>query len=165
MPNLTMPDLTEDSYEDLLQRFLNAVSLIVRERQVEDAKRLIVAIQQEWKRRRNHGDAINGFERPETGMLAALGYHVGQMQGQLARTRREILKFVLGGELPMVHSASYTDEWGEPNSPKRYWKLVRFLQNNIENNRTNPTKKLAVRHWSEDFEWVERHYANPGEGN
>ena len=159
MPN----DLTEESYADLLQRFLNAVSLIVREKQVEDAKQLIAAIQEEWERRRNLGDAFNDFSRPEMGMLGALGYHVGQTKGQPSRIRREILKFVLGQELPMVHSAAYTDEWGEPNSFKRYRKLVRFLENNIESNQTKPNMKLALKHWKEDLECVEQYHANPGE--
>ena len=31
----------------------------------------------------------------------------------------------------MVYSASYTDEWGEPDSYKRYGKLIRGLQTTL----------------------------------
>ena len=152
--------LTEDSYANLLQRFMNAVSWIAQERQVDLAKKMVSAIQEEWKRRRTLRDTFVCFDRPEVGMLAALGYHVGHIQGQPSRIRRQILKYILEGELPMVHSANYTDEWGEPNSSTRYWKLVRFLQNNIESNQTKLDMKLAVKQWSEDLLWVE-HYCSP----
>lgn len=61
----------------------------------------------------------------------------------------------------MVHSASYTDEWGEPHSDKRYRKVIRFLQNNIESNQTKPHLKAAVKHWSEDLAWIDQQYSNP----
>lgn len=161
MSKLGTPDLKELSYDDLIQMFVNAVSWIVNEKQVEAAKGMIVAIQKEWERRRKIGDAFTDFERPELGMLAALGYRVGQTEGRPPRIRRLILKHVLEGELPMVHSASYTNEWGEPHSIKRYKKLARFLQNNIESNQTKPNMKLAVKHWSEDFAWVEQRHSHP----
>jgi hypothetical protein len=89
-------------------------------------------------------------------MLAALGYHVGHAEGRPQTERREILKHVLFGELPMVYSASYTDEWGEPGSYKRYGKLIRSLQTYIDDNQSRPGKKLAVQQWREDLEWVEQ---------
>lgn len=46
---------------------------------------------------------------------------------------------------------------GEPGSNKRYEKLVRFLQNNIESNQSKPNMKLAVKDWSEDLAWVEKY--------
>lgn len=137
--------LGEMSYDDLLQVFMNAVNLIVKEKQVEAAKRMISEIQNERARRREVGDAFIDFDRPEVGMLAALGYRVGHAEGRPPQFRREILKYVLSGELPMVHSASYTEEWGEPGSSTRYSKLIRFLQNNVENNEAKPGMKLAVK--------------------
>jgi hypothetical protein len=131
-------DLQAESYEQLLQRFLNAVRLIVSNRNVDDAERLITDIQKEWQRRRASGDAVRDYDRPEQGMLGALGYHVGHSQGQSTETRRLILKFVLEGELPMIHSANYTVEWGEPHSLTRLEKLGRVLENLIEGNRTRP---------------------------
>lgn len=155
MANTARPDLKEMSYEQLLQLFVNAVGLIVKEKQVSQAKEMIVAIQHEWARRRALGDAFVDLERPELGMLGALSYRVGQTDGRPSRIRKEIQRYVLGGELPMVHSVSYTEEWGEPGSNKRYGKLVRFLQNNIENNQNKPSMKVAVKDWSEDLAWIE----------
>ena len=54
----------------------------------------------------------------------------------------------------MVHSESYTDEWGEPGSHKRYSKVVRFFQNNIESNQDKPSMRVAVKEWSEDLAWL-----------
>lgn len=150
--------LTAMSYEDLFQIFVNAVGWIERGKQVDAAEKEIVAIQNEWQRRRSQGDAFTDFERPETGMLRAFGYRVGHTEGRPPGERKKILKYVLQGELPMVHSASYTDEWGEPGSYKRYRKIVRFLQNNIESNQNKPGVKLAVKEWSEDLAWVEQYW-------
>ena len=66
-----------------------------------------------------------------------------------------VLKYVLEGELPMIHSVSYMAEWGEPNSLRRFEKLVRVLGNMIEGNQRNPNSKLAVRQWREDIDWLQ----------
>ena len=150
-------DLQSETYQQLFQRFLNCIRAIVDNRDVDNARTLIAVIQKEWQRRRVCGDAICDDDRPEQGMLGALGYHVGHSQGQPAETRL-ILKFVLEGELPMVHSANYMVEWGEPNSSKRFEKLVRVLQNLIDGNRSKPRSKLAVGQWSEDLEWIQGSY-------
>lgn len=147
-------NLQTESYAQLFQRFINALRSIVGNRRINDAQQLITDIQNEWQRRRACGDAIPNFDRPEQGLLGALGYHVGQSHGAATEMRRLILKFVLEGELPMIHSASYMLEWGEPNSSKRFEKLVRVLENLIEGNRRKPNSKLAVKQWSEDLEWL-----------
>jgi hypothetical protein len=78
MADVMTTHLREMSYDDLLQLFVNAVSLIVKEKQVEAAKRTITEIQNEWGRRRKLGDAFIDFNRPELGMLAALGSWIEQ---------------------------------------------------------------------------------------
>ncbi len=161
MPSIVRrPNLETESYEQLFQRFLNSIRLIAGSRQVEDAQRMIADIQREWQRRRDRGDATLNYDRPEQGVLAALGYHVGHSQGQSSGTRRLILKHVLEGGLPMIHSATYMNEWGEPNSLKRFEKLVQFLGNMIEGNQMRPNSKLAVRQWREDLEWVQNYHAH-----
>jgi hypothetical protein len=89
-------------------------------------------------------------------MLATLGYHVGNTEGERTPIRRLILKNLLERQLPMVESPIYTDEWGTAKSPKRYWKLVRFLESQISNPRNNnaPNMEKAMIEWSEDLEWV-----------
>ena len=52
MANTARPDLKEMSYEQLLQLFVNAVGLIVKEKQVSQAKEIINCHQHEWARRR-----------------------------------------------------------------------------------------------------------------
>jgi hypothetical protein len=51
-------------------------------------------------------------------LAAARGYHVGHTQGQPTQTHRQIVKYILEEEFPMVHSAHYTNEWGQPNYTK-----------------------------------------------
>ena len=47
-------------------------------------------------------------------------------------------------------------------SPKRYWKLVRFLESQISNPRNNnaPNMEKAMIEWSEDLEWVRRTFSH-----
>jgi hypothetical protein len=127
-------------------------------------QRMIRDIQSEWQRRRGQGDAVVDYDRPERGLLAALGYHVGHNQGQSSEVRRLILKYVLEGELPMIHSAEYMKEWGEPNSSTRFQKLARFLGNMVEGNQAKPNSQLAVKQWREDLDWLEA-YPHSGDGS
>ena len=147
--------LEAETYDQLFQRFLNAAHRIVEKKQVEAAQRMISDIQKEWRRRRDQGATAVNFATPERGLLSALGYHVGHNQGQPSKLRRLILKYVLEGELPMVHSAEYMNEWSGPNSPARFQKLVRFLDNMIEGNYAKPNSQLAVKQWREDRDWLE----------
>lgn len=50
-------DLRAESYEQFLQRFLNAIRLIAGNKNIDNAHRLITDIQKEWQRRRACGDA------------------------------------------------------------------------------------------------------------
>lgn len=160
MPNIVRPNLQSESYEQLFQRFLNAVGWLVSNRQIEEAQGMITDIQREWRRRRDRGDPILNYDRPEQGVLGALGYHVGHSQGKSSDTRRMVLKYVLEGELPMIHSVNYMNEWGEPNSLQRFEKLARVLANMIEGNQRNPNSKLAVRQWREDLDWLKNDHAH-----
>ena len=157
-------DLQSETYEQLFQRFLNCIRNVVARRNIDAAESLIADIQKEWQRRRVCGDVIRDDDRPEQGLLAALGYHVGHSDGRPAEFRRLVLKLVLEGELPMIHSADYMAEWGEPNSSKRFEKLVRVLQNLVDGSRSKPRSKLAVRQWSEDLEWIQNSYLSDGSG-
>jgi hypothetical protein len=156
--------LQTEIYDQLFQRFLNSIRLIVEKKQLEAAQRMIRDIQSEWQRRRGQGDAVVDYDRPERGLLAALGYHVGHNQGQSSEVRRLILKYVLEGELPMIHSAEYMKEWGEPNSSTRFQKLARFLGNMVEGNQAKPNSQLAVKQWREDLDWLEA-YPHSGDGS
>jgi len=149
--------LEAETYDQLFQRFLNSTRRIVEKKQVEAAQRMISDIQKEWQRRRDQGGTAVNFDRPERGLLAALGYHVGHSQGQPSEIRRLILKYVLEGELPMIHSAEYMKEWSGPNSSARFQKLAQFLENMIEGSHAKPNSQLAVKQWREDIEWLQGH--------
>lgn len=64
-------------------------------------------------------------EWPSTGVLGAMGYHVGK-NGVAAATRCEILAEVLQVELEAAsHAATtYIAEWGPPNSRRRLEKMI-----------------------------------------
>jgi hypothetical protein len=148
------------SEQHLLNLFKNAVQLISRSEN-PDAQLVLAAIEREWKLRLDRArDGKLVAERPSKGMLQELGYKVGE-SGERTPTRRQILTHLLERELPLVGSPSYTDEWGTPNSPKRYWKLVRFLESQLTNRAYHNMDK-AIIEWSEDLEWVQRTYAHLG---
>jgi hypothetical protein len=153
------------SDQQLLNLFKNAVQLISRSEN-PDAQSVLAAIEREWKQRLDRArDGKTIAERPSRGMLQELGYKVGE-SGERTPTRRQILTHLLEHELPLVGSPSYTDEWGTPNSPKRYWKLVRFFESQLTNrahhNRAHHNMDKAMIEWSEDLEWVQRTYAHLG---
>jgi hypothetical protein len=85
------------------------------------------------------------------------------VNGEKTPIRRQVLKLVLEQlQLPIVGSPAYTDEWGEPNSSKRYEKLIRFLESQLSNpgNINRPNMEKAMIEWAEDLEWVQRNYAH-----
>ena len=148
---------------DLLVLFHNAVKLLSKGPNLEAAP-VIKAIGNEWTTRLDHARAgARITERPDDGMLATLGYRVGSVNGEKTAIRRQILKLLLEQlQLPIVGSPAYTDEWGEPNSSKRYNKLVRFLESQLTNpsNINRPNMEKAMIEWAEDLEWVQTKYAN-----
>jgi hypothetical protein len=85
------------------------------------------------------------------------------VNGEKTAIRRQILELLLEQlQLPIVSSPAYTDEWGEPNSSKRYNKLVRFLESQLTNpsNLNRPNMEKAMIEWAEDLEWVQKKYAH-----
>jgi hypothetical protein len=103
---------------------------------------MVRIIEQEWARRRiarewfpwpgtdaipGNGCGIDLTGVPETGMLAWMGYHVGQTDGVQDSVRKLILRRIFEGELPPVHSATYMQQWGEPGSPSRLKKMAETI--------------------------------------
>jgi hypothetical protein len=95
-------------------------------------------------------------------MLATMGYHVGDTEGETTPIRRQILKQLLERQLPMVKSPAYTDEWGTPNSLQRYRKLVRVLENQLNNphNSSRPNMERSMIEWREDLEWIQANFSH-----
>jgi hypothetical protein len=154
-----IPKLRDDQ---LLNLFINATRILSARPDVE-ARRVILAIEHEWKRRLDRARAGKYLpQNPKIGMLGTLGYHVGAVQGAKTTIRRQILKHVLEGQLPMVGSPAYTDEWGSPNSQKRYLKLSRVLESFLrdKNNNERPNMEKAMLEWREDLEWLRHTYTS-----
>jgi hypothetical protein len=148
--------------QELLNLFKNATCLLVEDKNVEAAESVITAVEQEWKNRLSLARAgHHSYATPHVGMLATLGYHVGSVQGEKSSVRKKILAQILIRHLPMVSSPAYTDEWGEPKSSKRYWRLIHFFQSQL-NNPGNIDNAQAMIEWSEDLEWVQKYYSHLG---
>jgi hypothetical protein len=138
---------------DLLIIFNNCVRVLAKGAG-ENAQLVVAAVEKEWQRR---AQAWSGDARPSEGMLAALGYHVGN-NGESLTVRRRILRHVIEGELPIVGSVAYTSEWGRPGTQRRFEKLLRVLSNMVESARNNPSKGSAMAHWQADMDWLTEEY-------
>jgi len=91
----------------------------------------------------------------EKGMLSFMGYRVGAGSTLTTMQRRLILTYVYMGELPTVIDASYTQEWGTPQSRKRLVKLKNTLISFIRNGaRRDGSMDLAIQEWQEDLHFV-----------
>jgi len=161
MPNIfnKIPTMND---QDLLNLFHNASRKPLKGPDAA-AESVIATIEREWNKRLDRARAgTYSYATPNDGMLATLGYRVGIVNGEKAPIRRQILKHVLELQLPMVGSPAYTDEWGTPKSSKRYEKLIRFLESQLNNpgNNDRPNMEKAMIEWREDLEWVQRTYAH-----
>lgn len=96
---------------------------------------------------------------PATGILAALGYRVGQAGAPL-KQRRQILDFVFTEDLPPIDSAAYMRSWGEPNSGPRLQKLAESLAAFARNakRREVDALKMAICHWQDDLQYLHDRY-------
>jgi len=149
-----IPKLADD---ELLNLFKNAVRLLSKSENTP-ALEVVNAVGKEWKKRLELARAGKySPATPDIGMLATLGYRVGSVNGEKTAIRRKILAHIMEGELPFVGSPAYTDEWGVPNSSKRYQKLTRVFGGNL-NNKAHVDNAQAIIEWSEDLEWVQNKY-------
>lgn len=88
------------------------------------------------------------------GVLGGAGYRVGR-DGLPQDKRRELLAEILSRPLSALPQVENVQEWGEPHTATRYWKMVRCLQAFIENARDRKAMKLAITDWGADLEWLE----------
>ena len=99
-----------------------------------DAKKVVSLIKSIWKEERTQGNIKKDSKYPNFGILRKLGYsHVRSID---AKTRIFILKDCIkmnNSELPFTQSPSHMDTWGEKDSPRRYAKIMVYLQNQIMN--------------------------------
>lgn len=95
---------------------------------------------------------------PNVGLLKYVGYTVG-VDGLPAAERRKILDRVFSRPLPNVHSKSYMQEWGEPNSALRLQKLANALSSFARlAKRKKPKRTAAISDWESDLRWLKKKY-------
>ena len=124
------------------------------------AKTRIAEIENEWDRRLADAEKGNyNTTRPTKGMMARLGYHVGEGQGLTLQGRREIVDLVMTERLPFFHSPMYVKEWGEPKTKERYEKLERFFQGMLGGAYSGDVDR-ALDEWGKDLEYLEQTYKN-----
>ena len=93
---------------------------------------------------------------PAVGMMAVMGYHVGN-DGVARMRRRQILREVIEEPLPFVHTPMYMHEWGTPKSRERVDKVCSFFLGEINRPRGNTRDfERAISEWEDDLEYVKR---------
>jgi|TARA_B100001093_G_C26788069_1_gene997625 hypothetical protein len=93
--------------------------------------------------------------RVETGLMAEMGYHVGDTKGVKQKYRRLIIEDVIKGPIPLVGNKRYMSWWGNDKSERRLQAAKDFLRDKIY----SPQHKnhyRAVSEWKEDLHWLEQ---------
>lgn len=150
-----IPQLNDN---DLSTVFGNAADMIANScvpSKVADAEAVFVALSQEWRRRLEAAsEGAYTCERPNVGMLATLGYHVG-INGVANKKRRTFLDFIMEHHLPFVQSPAYVLEWGEPLTRTRYRKLTQTISHLIDTKTYVDGNEKAVIEWTEDLVYLQ----------
>ena len=149
------------SDEERLALFHNAIRHIHENKRIDEAQAVLNALQDLWAAQlKEFYDGKFKAPSPKTGVLGALGYHVGETKGVNEEKRRTILDFIMSGVLPPVGTPAHYAEWGTPNSKQRYAKLHRVLQSFATSSKhwqdpheTNLIK--AGREWNDDLRYIE----------
>jgi hypothetical protein len=90
----------------------------------------------------------------ETGLLAALGYHVGHCEPVEEERRHAILVYVFRSTLPGIHHDSHMTGWGEPSSATRLRHIEAMLRWFIDRHTGNPAMARACAQWKTDLDFV-----------
>jgi len=102
----------------------------------------------------------------DLGILARMGYRVGQTRGLPTQVRRRILERTFEGPLPPAPEA-YATLWDEPSSPGRLRKIASTIAALARNGRRRGCDAMeeAVAEWEDDLAWLkERFYEGRFDG-
>jgi hypothetical protein len=145
--------------EDRGPYFRNLVIQFVSRGNAE-AEKLIHRIFDIWIREAEQLPPGKDLDRPDPGLLKALGYSVAR-DGPSDSVRQLLLTFALSSPvLPPVKDRGYMAEWGEPNTIKRYSKLRRVLNFFIEDHSFDPRMQSAIARWNDDLDFLARQVAD-----
>mgnify|MGYP006187262065 CR=1 FL=1 len=91
------------------------------------------------------------------GLMAVMGYHVGDTEGVNHYYRRLIIQDVLIGALPLVGNKRYMDYWGADNSDERFAAMKNWL-NFRANDPKHKNHHRALDEWKSDLSWLLKQY-------
>ena len=94
---------------------------------------------------------------PKKGLLATMGYHVGEIAGIRTEFRRRLLSEIVEGPILWVGDWAYMSEWGSEGSKTRLHKLKRCLKSFL-GNPAHDGNTRAKRDWEADLTWLETEY-------
>ena len=86
-------------------------------------------------------------------LLKLMGYTAGA-KGRDQGMRREILRRAFLENPPSVSDTQYLNQWAEPGSGTRLYKMAERITLNINLQTPKPQLQEAVRHWREDLAWL-----------
>jgi hypothetical protein len=109
----------------------------------------------------NEAPKIYNFGGVDQSPLASLGYHVGLTKSIRPAERRRILNYAFSESIPNVGPSDYMDEWGNPCSRKRLWRIAHHIAWLANNRRSNAAMEHAVAHWVEDLHWLKTELFKP----
>ncbi|MEI6819794.1 MAG: hypothetical protein WCL19_09360 [Verrucomicrobiota bacterium] len=98
------------------------------------------------------------YERVDESPIYRMGYVVGITNGLSAFHRQKLLREAYEGVIPQVEDADYMEEWGEPGTRKRLWRIGHHIAWLIRSRRSNPVMAYAVSDWEKDLEWLKIKY-------
>lgn len=129
---------------------------------------LLDAIHEEWDRRRSaprQSDRAENWPEDDQGQrphspLSAHGYKVGRRSRLPTALRQEILRRCVEDPLMPAFSDTVLNSWGPPRTPKRLWRILGLIDDQVRNNFTQADKQDAVAEWRSDLRFLHDRYSD-----
>ena len=98
----------------------------------------------------------------DMGVLATMGYHVGNSSSLLPHQRREILRKAYEDYIPFV-IGNYMLKWGAPKTPKRLARIAEYLVYLIKErteaqNQDFQDNTTCIADWESDLRWLKKEF-------
>ena len=98
----------------------------------------------------------------DIGVLATMGYHVGNSSCLLPHQRREILRQAYEDYIPFVEG-NYMLKWGQPKTPKRLARIAEYLVFQIKErtkaqNQYFQDNTVCIEDWESDLRWLKTEF-------
>lgn len=98
----------------------------------------------------------------ESGVLATMGYHVGNSSSLLPHQRREILRKAYEDYIPFV-IGNYMLTWGAPKTSRRLKRIVEYLvylitERTDAQNQYFQDNTACIADWESDLRWLKKEF-------